>query len=101
MPKLLKHHYTCHCSSYRFPHRMGGGKCNAWHGDELCSACGQPASAITVDFGIGAYEFWGSKGFHRDVQVVSDCCEAALMQNTHSEKEWFDDGPPFEKKSAA
>ena len=37
-----------------------------------------------VDNGIGAYEFWGQRGFHSDVGVVSDCCEKALVYNDSS-----------------
>lgn len=97
----------CHCTSYRFPHRAGGGKCRcAWHTikkqnpyvpdqpitwgpekivlEELCSACGQPADAREVDFGIGAYEFWGACGVHKDWQTVSECCEAPMMENTQA-----------------
>lgn len=29
-----------------------------------------------MDFGIGAYEFWGARGFQIDLVAVSDCCEA-------------------------
>lgn len=97
----MKHRYTCHCSSYRFPHRMGGGKCKTYPGDDLCSACGQPAVPTKVDFGIGDYEFWGARGVHRDVRTVSDCCEADMMENTHADPEWFPAPEPFETKAAA
>lgn len=72
---------TCHCTSYPFPHRMGSGKCVATPFDRLCSECGQPAEAITVDYGIGAYEYWGMRGVHRDVQTVTECCEASFTEN--------------------
>lgn len=49
--------------------------------DRLCEDCGQPAEEITVDFGVGAYEYWGYRGVHRDVQRVSACCEASLVEN--------------------
>ena len=61
---------------------------------DVCSACGQAASGVEIDFGIGYHEFWGSVGFHTDVQVVSECCEAGIVENsalTASQhmKEWF------------
>lgn len=76
--------WTCHCSLYAFPHRAGGGRCSVSPRDQadyLCSACGERCSPSVVDTGIGAYEFWGQRGFHSEVGVVSDCCEAALVYN--------------------
>lgn len=85
--------YVCHCSSYRFPHRMGGGKCEAHHGQPLCEDCGQPTEIIAVDYGIGAYEYWGVTGVHRDVKSVSACCESGWVNNngTHTHQHWFDE----------
>lgn len=73
----------CYCVSYPFPHRAGGGKCSAYpHAPEsLCACCGLPADTMTVDFGIGAYEYWGSKGIHSDVQEVTACCESDFVPN--------------------
>lgn len=48
-----------------------------------CTECKQPCKPIIVDFGNGAYEFWGQRGVDRQLSQVSDCCEADLM-----------DGPP-------
>lgn len=103
MPAALKP--ICHCTSYRFPHRAGGGKCVcSWYPakkqnpyipgqpatwgpakaivEDICSCCGQPADTREVDFGIGSYEYWGSTGFDSNVQTVSSCCEAPMMENT-------------------
>lgn len=85
---------VCFCSAYRFPHRMGSGKCTTHPSDQLCDGCGQPAEEVEVDYGIGAYEYWGSRGFHRDVRTVTRCCEAAAIANTHSRKEWFTEETP-------
>lgn len=30
------------------------------------------SSLITVDHGIGHYEFWGSTGYHEDIRVETD-----------------------------
>lgn len=76
--------WTCHCSLYAFPHRAGGGRCSVPPRDQadyLCSACGERCTPAVVDNGIGAYEFWGQRGFHSEVGVVSDCCEEALVYN--------------------
>ena len=74
---------NCHCAAYRFPHRASGGACpaNVELPQDLCSSCGFPANSIKVDFGIGAHEYWGSRGRHRDVRTVSECCEADLLDN--------------------
>lgn len=45
-------------------------------GDWWCVACGEPCEVEEVDFGIGAYEYWGAPGFHTDIHPVSACCEA-------------------------
>lgn len=114
MPSLAsyKRKAVCDCSSYRFPHRAGGGKCEA-HGQlsyrrwlptgyedlrvilpELCESCGQPSEATEVDFGIGAYEYWGCPGVDVNIQMVSVCCEAPMIDNTRrnaeQHPEWFD-----------
>lgn len=76
----------CYCAAYPFPHRASGGKCRA-DADEpqqLCAACRLPCQPITADFGIGAYEYWGCRGVHRDVRTVSDCCDDGLIDNTAS-----------------
>ncbi|CAH2910754.1 MAG: hypothetical protein CPSOU_1845 [uncultured Paraburkholderia sp.] len=35
-----------------------------------CDNCGE-VEIVQRDHGIGRYEFWGSKGVHRDMR---DCC---------------------------
>ena len=32
-----------------------------------------------VDFGVGLYEFWGAPGVDSQPEVVSNCCEAAVI----------------------
>jgi hypothetical protein len=41
-----------------------------------CKGCGEPCRVISVDFGIGAYEYWGAPGYDSRIELVSDCCEA-------------------------
>lgn len=47
------------------------------HADEtpaehiVCESCGKDAVIVQRDFGIGRYEFWGSRGVHRDMR---NCC---------------------------
>lgn len=97
---------TCSCSSYAFPHRAGGGRCecectwkraayhlvpgdrgpNRWEVTPLCAMCGQPAECVQRDFGIGAYEYWGSPGVDVNLQLVTECCEANEVSNTWSER---------------
>lgn len=91
---------VCHCAAYRFPHRPSGGKCECWSWiayewrrdmpypgnpkvcvSTVCGACGHGARTIKVDFGVGAYEFWGSTGVDVDICEVSECCEAGMVPN--------------------
>ena len=73
---------NCTCKGYSFVHRLASGKCIArgTHGP-YCGHCGEPASPRRVDFGYGVTEFWGHVSNHRDVQIVSDCCEAPLWED--------------------
>lgn len=56
-----------------------------------CVACKQECSVIDVDFGIGAYEYWGAKGVHVDIQAVSDCCEDDWTENEPENEEGTED----------
>jgi hypothetical protein len=47
-----------------------------------CTECGQKCNVIIVDFGIGSYEYWGSRGVDSQIEVVSDCCEAPAVDIT-------------------
>lgn len=45
--------------------------------DMMCPGCETPDPIMElVDFGVGAYEYWGATGFHRDEHWVTRCCEA-------------------------
>jgi hypothetical protein len=44
--------------------------------DAVCKECNTLCHTITVDHGIGAYEYWGSVGYDTQEVTVSDCCEA-------------------------
>lgn len=50
------------------------------HVSGFCSACGEECTSVTIDEGIGAYEYWGAPG--NDVQLVevSPCCEAEVEE---------------------
>lgn len=45
-----------------------------------CSECGLECTVIEVDFGIGAYEYWGATGVDVQIAEVSDCCEADTQE---------------------
>ena len=47
---------------------------------QICPGCNQPADLIHVDFGIGFTDFWGFASFHRDVHLVTRCCEAEPVE---------------------
>ncbi len=82
---------TCSCAAYRFPHRAGSGTCRGDQPGPFCGSCGEPCDVTSVDFGIGAYEYWGSKGVDRNVQTVSDCCEATVFKDAALRREWEED----------
>ena len=42
----------------------------------ICKACNRECRVVTVDFGIGAYEYWGAPGVDIQLADVSECCEA-------------------------
>ena len=50
-----------------------------------CSACGEPCGVVTVDFGIGAYEYWGAPGYDSRPAQVSNCCEADYEESDDEE----------------
>lgn len=74
---------TCYCAAYKFPHRKGSGSCVADKCSDLCSDCRLPCLPVEEDFGIGPYECHGAKGWHTDLQEVSDCCGAEVVKNTY------------------
>lgn len=46
------------------------------HADEflehiVCESCSKDAVIVQRDCGIGAYEYWGDRGVHRDMR---NCC---------------------------
>jgi hypothetical protein len=48
-----------------------------------CCSCKEECQVIEVDFGIGAYEYWGAKGVDIQIEEVSSCCE----------EDWTDEPP--------
>ena len=49
-----------------------------YYPQQFCPDCKESCEPIVVDNGIGPYEFWGARGFHSQIEVVSNCCEAPL-----------------------
>ncbi len=45
----------------------------------ICESCGEFCSPVPVDCGIGPYEYWGATGIHKDIQMLSPCCEAEVV----------------------
>lgn len=54
-------------------------------GDYFCGECKQPCDWQDVDYGIGAYEFWGAPSVHVNIQRVSTCCEGDLFEDDELE----------------
>jgi len=46
-----------------------------------CENCGEPCEVITVDVGIGPYEYWGARGNDVRLAEVSDCCEDNVVED--------------------
>lgn len=44
----------------------------------FCSYCDCDVHAVRVDEGIGAYEYWGSKGVHHDWRWHCPTCDEDL-----------------------
>jgi hypothetical protein len=43
-----------------------------------CKSCDCETLTVRIDMGIGSYEYWGSKGVHRDWQDCCATCEEPL-----------------------
>lgn len=71
----------CNCPAYKFPHRAGGGKCLVGTGVNVCSECGNECDVVTVDEGVGSFDFWGEKGIDEKLVEVSSCCEAEVIRD--------------------
>ena len=52
-----------------------------------CENCGEPCEVVTVDMGIGPYEYWGARGNDVRLAEVSDCCEDNVIEDSSSDKE--------------
>jgi len=53
-----------------------------------CMSCKEECGGKYVDNGIGAYEYWGSRGRHVQKDLASDCCEGDVQELCEAE----DDG---------
>lgn len=47
-----------------------------------CPECGKESRVVSIDFGIGAYEYWGAPGVHVQMCDVTECCEADPTDKT-------------------
>jgi hypothetical protein len=52
-----------------------------------CAECHEWVTGVTIDEGIGHYEYWGCQGIHHDYRTVSPCCEADLLDKLPEEKD--------------
>jgi len=50
-----------------------------------CSQCGEPNDGQFTDFGIGFYECHGRCGNDVNIQFVSTCCEAPVLDEDGNE----------------
>jgi Zn finger protein HypA/HybF involved in hydrogenase expression len=52
-----------------------------------CEQCECNVGSIKVDFGIGGYEYWGSKEVHHEWREVCPRCEGDLTDARTEEEE--------------
>ena len=50
----------------------------------ICTGCDDPCNVVAIDFGIGRYEYWGSKEVDIDIQAVSDCCHEPTVDELNN-----------------
>jgi len=55
--------------------------------EQYCAHCLKECCPITIDEGIGQYEYWGATGVDIRLVEVSDCCEADLLDELPEEDE--------------
>lgn len=57
-----------------------------------CNECKKNVTSVRRDFGIGAYEYWGSREVHTDWREVCPTCEGDLddSQDDDRSDEQFD-----------
>lgn len=55
------------------------------HEDVWCADCCEQTNTTWQDFGIGPYEYWGSKGVDVQLVEVTECCECPTWFEDHSE----------------
>ena len=47
----------------------------------FCKCCGEKCTGITVDFGIGPYEYGSIRSVDVRLEMVSDCCEDEIVDD--------------------
>lgn len=52
-----------------------------------CPFCHKQVTTTVIDFGIGAYEYWGAPGVDKDLQEVCPECEAHVSDLLDEEPE--------------
>ena len=53
----------------------------------VCADCGEACTSVTVDNGIGHYEYWGATGIHHQYDEVSPCCQGEVIDEPELEEE--------------
>lgn len=54
---------------------------------KYCANCLKECNVVTIDEGIGVYEYWGSRSVDIRLVDVSDCCEDELLDELPEEEE--------------
>ena len=52
----------------------------------ICMECGEEVTAITVDYGIGVYEYGSAREVDVKLAQVSPCCEADVVDEDEYEE---------------
>lgn len=52
----------------------------------FCRHCKTNVHTVSVDFGIGSYEYWGACGVHHDWRDVCPNCDGDVTDPRHDEE---------------
>lgn len=73
---MSQQQHICHCPSYAWPHRRGGGSC-LWSPHRLEPTCEECGQVCGVEYGQA--ELGDGEG--AGVYCLSKCCSAAVIQS--------------------
>jgi len=75
---------SCHCSLCKPLERpCGCSGCLKVTADKyVCSKCETFCEVLEISHGMETTEFWGATQSNEEIETVSDCCEAELLEKS-------------------